>query len=55
MAFLGVALALFLLLSMSFVPWSPLVFPLWILLISIHILWANLKKQKSVAVTAGLD
>ena len=55
MAFLGVALALFLLLSMSFVPWSPLVFPLWILLISIHILWANLKRQKSEAATAGLD
>jgi hypothetical protein len=55
MAFLGVALALFLLLSMSFVPWSALVFPLWILLISIHILWANLKRQKSEVVTAGLD
>jgi hypothetical protein len=55
MAFLGVALALFLLLSMSFVPWSPLVFPLWILLISIHILWANLKRQTSEAATAGLD
>jgi hypothetical protein len=55
MAFVGVALALFLLLSMSFVPWSPLVFPLWILLISIHILWANLKRQTSEAVTAGLD
>ena len=55
MAFLGVALALFLLLSMSFVPWSPLVFPLWILLISIHILWAHLKRQKSEAATAGLD
>jgi hypothetical protein len=55
MALLGVALALFLLLSMSFVPWSPVVFPLWILLISIHILWANLKRQTSEAVTAGLD
>ncbi len=55
MAFLGVALALFLLLSMSFVSWSPLVFPLWILLISIHILWANLKRKKSEVVTAGLD
>jgi hypothetical protein len=55
LAFLGVALALFLLLSMSFVPWSPLVFPLWILLISIHILWANLKRQKNETVTAGLD
>jgi len=55
MAFLGIALALFLLLSMSFVSWSPVVFPLWILLISIYILWANLKRQKSEAVTAGLD
>jgi hypothetical protein len=55
MAFLGMALALFLLLSMSFVSWSPLVFPLWILLISVHILLANLKRQTSEVVTAGLD
>ena len=46
MAFLGLALALFLLLSMSFVYWAPLVFPLWILLISVYILWENLKSTK---------
>ena len=46
MAFLGLALALFLLLSMSFIYWVPLVFPLWILLISVYILWENLKSTK---------
>ena len=42
MAYLGLALALFLLLSLGLFYWSPLVFPLWVLLISIHILLANL-------------
>jgi hypothetical protein len=46
MAFLGLALALFLLLSVGFFYWSPLVFPLWILLISVHILGENLRKPK---------
>jgi hypothetical protein len=46
MAFLGLALALFLLLSISFAYWAPLVFPLWVLLISVHILLANLGKSK---------
>jgi hypothetical protein len=46
MAFLGLALALFLLLSMGFFYWAPLVFPLWVLLISVHILLENLRKQK---------
>jgi hypothetical protein len=55
MAILGVTLALLLLLSISFIDWIPVVFPLWILLISIHILWANLNRQKSEPVTAGLD
>ena len=44
--FLGFILALFLLLSLGSVNWAPLVFPLWILLISIHILLANLKRSK---------
>lgn len=39
-------LALFLLLSISFVYWAPLVFPLWVLLISVHILLANFGKSK---------
>jgi hypothetical protein len=38
MAYLGLALAVLLLLSMSFFYWAPLVFPLWILLISLYIL-----------------
>jgi hypothetical protein len=46
MAYLGLALALFLLLSMGFFYWAPLIFPLWVLLISVHILLENLKQQK---------
>jgi len=40
---LGYALALVLLLSLGYLHWAPLVFPLWVLLISVHILLANLK------------
>jgi hypothetical protein len=47
MAYLGLALALFLLLSLGFFYWAPLVFPLWVLLISVHILLVNLRRQKS--------
>ena len=47
MVFLGFILALFLLLSLGTVNWSPIVFPLWILLISVHILLANLKGSKN--------
>ena len=43
MAILGIALALLLLLSVGFLYWILLVFPLWVLLISIHILLVNLK------------
>ena len=46
MAFLGLALALFLLLSVGFFYWAPLVFPLWVLLISAYILLANIRKSK---------
>lgn len=42
MAFLGYALALLLLLSTGYFYWVPLVFPLWVLLISGYILLANL-------------
>ena len=52
MAFLGLALALLLLLSISFFYWAPLVFPLWVLLISVHILWANLGRQNREPTTA---
>ena len=47
MAFLGIALALFLLLSVGFLYWVVLVFPLWVLLISIHILLTNLGNTDS--------
>jgi len=46
MAFLGLVLAVFLLFSLGLFYWAPLVFPLWVLLISIHILRENLRKQK---------
>jgi hypothetical protein len=45
--FLGFILALLLLLSLGLVYWAPLVFPLWILLISVHILLNNLKGSKN--------
>jgi hypothetical protein len=47
MAFLGFVLALYLLISLGSVYWAPLVFPLWILLISVNILLANLRRTKS--------
>jgi len=43
MALLGYALALLLLLGLAYLYWLPLVFPLWVLLISVYILVANLK------------
>jgi hypothetical protein len=42
-AFLGYALALFLLLSGRYVAWVIMVFPLWVLLVSIYILIDNLR------------
>ncbi len=45
MSFLGYALALLLLLSLGLLPWVSLAFPLWVLLISIHILFANLNRS----------
>jgi hypothetical protein len=49
MAFLGYALALLLILSSKSLYWTPLVFPLWVLLISIYILLANLKSKSDDA------
>jgi hypothetical protein len=46
MAFLGLALALFLLLSTGSFYWAPLVFPLWVLMISVYILLVNLRRSK---------
>ena len=42
MAFLGIVLALFLLFSIGFFAWASLVFPMWVFLISLHILIANM-------------
>jgi hypothetical protein len=41
MALLGLALALALLLTFGFLYWVPVIFPLWVLLISVHILVTN--------------
>jgi len=46
MAYLGLVLALILLLTVSLFYWTPLLFPLWVLLISLHILLANLRVPK---------
>ncbi len=45
-------LALFLLFSLGFFYWAPLVFPLWVLLISVHILLANLRRSQDDNTTA---
>jgi hypothetical protein len=45
MAVLGYVLALLLLLSVGTIEWIPLVFPLWVLLISAYILMENLRGQ----------
>jgi hypothetical protein len=49
MAFLGYALAVMLLLSVGTIEWIQLVFPLWVLLISIYILAENLRGQSEAA------
>jgi hypothetical protein len=54
MAYLGLVLALFLLFSLGFFYWAPLIFPLWVLLISVHILWANLRGPKSEPTSSAL-
>jgi hypothetical protein len=46
MAILGLVLALFLLLTTGSFYWAPLVFPLWVLLISVYILLVNLGRSK---------
>jgi hypothetical protein len=52
MAYLGLVLALFLLLGSGYVSWALLVFPLWVFLISMHILLSNLGKPNSETITA---
>lgn len=46
MAYFGLLLALFLLFSLSYFYWAPLVFPLWVLMISVYILLANLRRPQ---------
>ena len=53
MAFLGLVLALILLLSLGVFYWALVVFPLWILLISVEILLANLRRQNADSSTAN--
>ncbi len=43
MAWLGYVLALFLLLSIGHLGWAPLVFPLWTLVVSVYVLFANFR------------
>jgi hypothetical protein len=47
MTYLGLALALFLLFSLGFFAWAQLIFPLWVLMISVQILLTNLKRSKN--------
>jgi hypothetical protein len=48
MAWLGYGVALLLLLTISEVGWVGLLFPLWILLISVHILAVNLRRKSGL-------
>ena len=48
-AFLGYAFALFLLLSGRYIEWVLMLFPLWVLLVSIYILIDNLRRLPQVA------
>ena len=48
-AFLGYAFALFLLLSGRYIEWILMLFPLWVLLVSIYILIDNLRRPPQVA------
>jgi hypothetical protein len=51
-AFLGFACALLLLLSGRYIDWILLVFPLWVLLISIYILIDNLRRPSQTVATS---
>jgi len=53
MAFLGIALALILLLTIYLNSWAPTIFPLGVLLISVHILLANFRKPKNEPIPAS--
>ncbi len=49
MSFLGYGLAALLLLSIGLLPWVSLIFPLWVLLISVHILLTNLSQTPEIS------
>ena len=49
LAFLGYAFALFLLLSGRYIEWILMLFPIWVLLISIYILIDNLRRSPQAA------
>ena len=51
-AFIGYAFALFLLLSGRYVQWIVLVFPFWVLLVSIDILIDNIRRQSQARATS---
>jgi len=51
-AFLGYAFALFLLLSGRYIEWILMLFPMWVLLISIYILIDNLRGPPQAAATS---
>jgi hypothetical protein len=51
MVFLGYGLAAFLLLSIGYISWIALVFPLWVLLISVYILIENYRRKPAFAVS----
>jgi hypothetical protein len=47
MAYLGFVSAIFLILSLGLIYWAPVVFPLYVLMISVYILVANYRRNKS--------
>lgn len=51
-AFLGYVLALFLLLSAGRWGWGPLVFPIWTLVVSVYILFANFRREPAAKAAA---
>lgn len=53
--YLGFVLALFLLLSVGFFSWAPVVFPLWVLLVSIHLYVHQFSDQEIEQAMEGLN
>jgi hypothetical protein len=52
MAFLGFVLALLLLLTVGTIEWTPMVFPVWVLLISVYILIEKFRQAEAAALAA---